>query len=142
MGLSDRIKRWRYVYGWRLRYWWLDTPAGLHTRFMLIGFAGLGVIAEVVTAAVAAARPIPAGQPRQAVVWFVIWLVVALLAAIATYMLASKPKPPTNQPSSTPTTEDGQAVRHHFGTCWSDDSFLLAWKMMGRQAIKSGGGKK
>lgn len=141
MGLIARIHRWRYVYVWRIRYWWLDTPAGLHARFMIVGLAGLGVVGEVVAFAVAAARPTPQEHPREAVVWFVVWLVVALVAAVATYMLAGK-HAPQSQTTSTPTTTDGQSVKRHYGTCWVDDSFLLAWKVVGRAAIKSGGGKK
>lgn len=142
MGLIDTIKRWRYVYGWRLRYWWADTPGGQHARFMLIGFAALGVIGQVVAAAIAATRPVAKDHPREAVVWFVIWLVVALVSAVAAYMLAGRQKAPSTQNASTPTSNDGQSVKHHFGTCWTDDSFLLAWKIVGRTAIKSGGGKK
>ncbi|MDR3444694.1 hypothetical protein [Dyella sp.] len=142
MGLMARVKRWRYVYGWRLRYWWIDTPAGLHARFMLIGFAALGVIGQVVSAAIAAARPVPKDHPHQAIIWFVVWLVIALLAAVASYMLAGKQKAPAAQSADTPTTEDGQSVKRHYGTCWVDDSFLLAWKIVGRDPIKSDGGKK
>lgn len=142
MELIARIKRWRYVYGWRLRYWWADTPAGLHARFMLIGFVALAVIAQVVSATIAASRPAPKEHPREAFIWFVVWLVVALLAAVASYMLAGRQTAPTTQTSDTPTTDDGQSVKRHYGTCWVDDSFLLAWKLVGRDPIKSNGGKK
>lgn len=142
MGLIAHLKRWRYVYSWRLRYWWMDTPGGLHARFMAIGFAFLAVVGQVVKAAIVSARPVPNDRPREALIWFVVWLVVALAAAVAAYMLAGRAKPPTTQNNNTPTSEDGQSVKHHFGTCWSDDSFLLAWKIVGRDPIKSKGGKK
>lgn len=142
MGLIARMRRWRYVYGWRLRYWWIDTPAGLHARFMLVGLAGLVLIAQVVLAVIAATRPVPKDHPHQAIIWFIVYIIIALLAAVAAYMLAGSKTAPATQTGGTPTTDDGQSVKHHFGTNWVDDSFLLAWKLVGRDAIKSDGGKK
>lgn len=142
MGLIARIERWRYVYGWRLRYWWADTSSGLHARFMLVGFAFLAVLGEVVARAIAASRPAPKDHPHEAIIWFIVWIVIALLAAVAAYALAGKQTAPTAQTTDTPTTDDGQSVKHHFGTCWVDDSFLLAWMLVGRDPIKSDGGKK
>jgi hypothetical protein len=142
MELIARIHRWRYVYGWRLRYWWADTPSGLHARFMLIGFAGLVGIWQTVEAAIVASRPVPKDRPHEAIIWFVVYILIALLAAVAAYALAGHQQPPTAQTGSTPTTDDGQSVKHHFGTNWVDDSFLLAWKLVGRDPIKSNGGKK
>jgi hypothetical protein len=40
-----------------------------------------------------------------------------------------------------PTTEDGQAVMRYWGTHWIDDTFQLAWKVVGRDPIKAKGGK-
>ena len=142
MGLIHTLKRWRYVYGWRLRYWWLDTPAGLHARIALALVASLLVIGDTIALVIKLTQPAPPGQPHRAVVWFVVWAVIILVSAIIGYMMASKGRQqaaPTM--GDTPTTDDGQSVRHHFGTCWVDDSFLLAWKLVGRSAIKSKGGK-
>ena len=143
MGLIATLKRWRYVYGWRLRYWWLDTPAGLHTRIGLAVVCSLVVIGGFIASFVKLQQPAPKDEPHQAVVWFVVWAVIILVSAIIGYMMAAGKGQQQAQPTQgdTPTTDDGQSVRHHFGTCWVDDSFLLAWKLMGRSPIKSKGGK-
>lgn len=143
MGLIARIRRWRYVYGWRLRYWWLDTPSGLHTRLGLAVVCSLLVIGNAIALAVKVATPPPKDQPQHAVVWFVVWAVIILVSAIIGFLLAAggAKQQPTAPQGDTPTTDDGQSVRDYFGTCWVDDSFLLAWKLMGRSPIKSKGGK-
>jgi hypothetical protein len=41
-----------------------------------------------------------------------------------------------------PVVEDGAAFHDIFGTVWIDDQYLLAWRNMGTQAIKTKGGKK
>lgn len=142
MGLIAHIRRWRYVYGWRLRYWWLDTPGGLHARIVLALLFSLAIVGDTIAMVIKLAQPAPAAKPHEAVVWFIVWAVIIIVSAIIGYMMASKGRQqvaPTQ--GDTPTSDDGQSVKHHFGTCWVDDSFLLAWKIVGRQAIKSKGGK-
>lgn len=141
MGLIKTLKRWRHVYGWRLRYWWLDTPNGRHARVLLLVLGFFGSIAEVVVWVVRAMQPVPAMQPHQAINWF-----IAIVFGIGVAYLwdltkgkADKGEADNNQ---APTTDDGQSAKHHFGTCWVDDSFLLAWKIVSRDPIKSDGGKK
>jgi len=142
MGLKKKIARLRYVYGWRLRYWWLDTRDGLVTRIALAAVALTGVMGWSVYAVVEMLRPAPAGQPKESIIWFVVYLIVALL--VAAIAIASMPKQKGPQPTAadTPTTTDGQQVVDLFGTGWTDDSFILAWKQMGTEAIQSDGGKK
>lgn len=142
MGLIATLKRWRYVYGWRIRYWWHDTPGGLHARIMLAVLASLAVIGQTIAVVVKMMQPVQPGQPRESIVWFIVWAIVALLAAVVAYAMAPGVKPPTATQADTPTTDDGQSVKHHFGTCWVDDSFLLAWKITGTSPIKTKGGKK
>jgi len=141
MGLIATVKRWRYVYGWRLRYWWLDTASGLHARLALSVIAGIAGVIWAVVLIVTPSAPSRANQPHHAIIWFVVWLIVALLVAVAAYMMMGHPKAPNAQQSDMPTTDDGQSVKHLFGTGWVDDSFLLAWKLVGRSPIKSKGGK-
>lgn len=141
MGLIATIQRWRYIYTWRLRYWWMDTASGMHARLCLSVISGIAGVIWAVMLLIRPTRPVRAEEPHQAIIWFVVWLIVALLIAVAAYMMTGRPKPPAAQQGDTPTTDDGQSVKHHFGTCWVDDSFLLAWKLMGRSAIKSKGGK-
>jgi len=143
MGLMHTLKRWRHVYGWRLRYWWLDTPGGLHARIVLAVMFSLAVITDTIVVIVKMSQPAPPDQPREAVVWFIVWAVIIIVSAIIGYAMAAKGRQqaaPTQ--ADTPTTDDGQSVKHYFGTCWVDDSFLLAWKIVGRDPIKSDGGKK
>ncbi|WP_419669178.1 hypothetical protein ACN28O_03115 [Xylella fastidiosa subsp. multiplex] len=56
--------------------------------------------------------------------------------------VAPKPEPVKPQQAQVPTVQDGQAVKHHFGTVWVGDEFILAWKMQGTIPIKTKGGKK
>lgn len=141
MELKKKIARLRYVYGWRLRYWWLDTRNGLITRYALAVMALIFVMGDAVYLVVKAQQPVPAGQPRESIIWFVVYLIVALV--VAAIAIATMPHPKGQQPTqaSTPTTTDGQQVVDAFGTVWTDDSFILAWKQMGTEAIKASGGK-
>ncbi|HEX7375151.1 MAG TPA: hypothetical protein VF277_09255 [Steroidobacteraceae bacterium] len=72
----------------------------------------------------------------------IIAIILAIVAAILSVALAPKPQPPKPQQGTAPSSEDGQTCRDHFGTVWVDDSFLLAWKQMGTDPIKTSGGKK
>jgi hypothetical protein len=130
-----------YVWAWRVRHWWLDTPAGLQARVSALCLALLGTICAVAGAAVAAANPAPPHAPHQSIVWVVVYLIIAIVLAILAIVLAPKPKQPPAQKGTAPTTDDGQSVRRHYGTGWVDDSFLLAWKLMGTEPIKASGGK-
>lgn len=51
MGLTARLRRWHYVYSWRLRYWWLDTPRGQAAQ-VLVRLTCALVIAAGVTHAI------------------------------------------------------------------------------------------
>lgn len=142
MDLTRRIARWRNVYGWRLRHWWLDTRAGLQAKVML---AVLGLIVTVgmsVRLFFVARAPVDATYPQQSIIVVVVLLIIALLAAVISLATMSKPKPPTPTAATTPTTEDGQSVVDRLGTFWTDDSFILAWKQMPTEPIQSDGGKK
>lgn len=144
MGMTaarDRLSKRARLGMWRLRYWWLDTPAGGTAQVVTCCVAALIVIAQLVRGAVAAVVPPPAGQPIGAY-WWVVQLVILIVAAVVAY--ASRPKPETPKPNAgtSPTVEDGQSVKHHFGTVWVEDEFILAWKVTGTVPIKSKGGKK
>lgn len=143
MGLIARIRhRVGYVWYWRLRYWWLDTRQGMQARLTLAVLGLIGIIGMSVRLFFVTRAPALPGQPRQAIVWVVVYLIIALLVAVIALATMPKPKPPTPQKANTPTTEDGQSVQDHFGTFWVDDSFILAWKQMGTEAIQTSGGKK
>lgn len=142
MGLKKKIARLRYVYGWRLRYWWLDTRNGLITRISLAVMSLVVVLGYSVYAFVEMLRPAHAGAPKESIIWFVVYLIVALLVAVIAIATMPHPKGPQPTKAETPTTQDGQQVVDLFGTGWTDDSFILAWKQMGTEAIQSDGGKK
>jgi len=141
-GIRQRLARWRYVYGWRLRHWYLDTPAGARAQAWLFAAGLLVLVVQLVRMAVAAVLPIIRPAPQQAVIWWVVQLIVMLVMAAVSYATRPKPTSPAVQKAESPSTEDGQFAKHHLGTCWVDDSFILAWKPMGTEKIKSKGGKK
>lgn len=140
MGLIARLRRLNYVYGWRIRYWWLDTPGGAHAHRAVQWVFAAVAIAQLARMALALAEPRVAAQ--EAFYWWVVQIVIAVISAIVSAALRPKPKPPQPQESKAPTTEDGQTVKHHFGEVWVEDEFILAWKPMGTEPIKSKGGKK
>lgn len=71
----------------------------------------------------------------------IVALIIAVIMLVVAFLMMPKPKAAAGQKINSPTVQDGQSVKHHFGTCWVDDTFLLAWKVTGKSAIK-GGGKK
>lgn len=73
---------------------------------------------------------------------WIVSLVLLLISAYVSYASRPKVEPPKPQEADAPSVEDGQAVKHHFGTVWINDEYVLAWKMMGTLPIKTKGGKK
>jgi hypothetical protein len=141
MGLKAAIRRARHVYGWRLRYWWLDTRGGAEARVAALCLAVLVVVAQLIRVSIAALLPPPPGAPVQAVYWWVVQLIILAISAIIAYALRPKVEAPKPNEGQGQTTEDGQAVVRYWGTHWIDDMFLLAWKITGRDPIKGKGGK-
>ena len=152
MGLirDSRASAWlrerRYVWGWRLRYWWMDTEDGERARLTAFCLAVLVVVMQLIRMAVAAVLPEARapGEPAAAVYWWVVQLIILVVAAAMAY--ASRPKVEQAQArqAEVKTVEDGTPVKDYLGTCWieHEDNFLLAWKVVGQDAIKSDGGKK
>lgn len=141
MGLIARIQRLAYVWGWRIRYWWLDTPAGEAAHWWLFAGAGLVFIVQLVHLFTAAAPP-QSDAPLLSVVWWVWQLVILVVAAAISYAMRPKTEQPQAQDDHAPTVQDGRAVKDYFGDNWIDDPFELAWKIVGRDKIKTKGGKK
>ena len=142
MGLITRARRLHYVWSWRLRYWWLDTPAGAQAQMGVLAFAALVVIIQLIRMAMAALVPPSPGEPAKAIYWWVVQLIIAIVSAIISYAMRPKVEEQKPQAGEAPSTQDGQAVKDHFGTVWVEDEFILAWKMMGTDRIRSNGGKK
>lgn len=140
MGMIAFQRRANWWY-WRARHWWFDQRGGRIAQ-------GVALVLSLLLAGVQLGRVgletanLAHGEPQQAVVWWVVQLIVMVVAAVISYALTPKQSAPTPQTSDAPTIEDGQTTIHHLGTCWVDDSFILAWKQMGTIPIKTKGGKK
>lgn len=138
MGLMDRINL-RIL---RARYWYLDTDAGKRAQVAVFATSVVLLIAQIVwlsVSAVIATRsetPVSASWP----VW-VVQLIIAVISAIISYALRPKIEPPKPGEMNSPTVEDGRAIPEVHGTVWIEDEFLLAWKVVGRVPIKTGGKK-
>lgn len=141
MGLMARLKHRWYVWSWRVRFFWLDTREGEYLSLSLCGLGAVIAIAKLAQMYVIASTPAPPGQPQKAIYAWVYQLIVMLISAAVSYAMRPRPQAPTPTKGEAPVTDDGQAVVHHFGECWIDDEFILAWKQMGTEAIKAKGGK-
>jgi hypothetical protein len=86
--------------------------------------------------------PLPPDAPAAAVAPWLIYLLVAVVAAAVAYAMAPKAEAPAPEQEKAPTVEDGLAVPEVYGTCWIDQEYILAWKIMGRDKIRTKGGKK
>lgn len=142
MGLTQRLKRWHYVWSWRARYWWLDTRSGEIAHWVLFYLGILFSLVQIVRMLLTATVPPPPGEPVKSVYWWVVQLVILIISAAISYAMRPKPQAPEPAKVEAPTVEDGQSVKHHFGTVWVEDEFILAWKLMGTIPIKTKGGKK
>lgn len=136
-----RARRWRYVYGWKLRYWWCDTEHGEQSRIGLFCIAVLVMIIQLIKLFVAAVLPPPPDEPVKAVYWWVVQLIIAIVSAIISYAMRPKPEPAKPVDGKAPVTEDGQSALEVYGEYWIEDEFVLAHQVVGRQPIKSGGKK-
>ncbi|MEN1942650.1 hypothetical protein WCE55_02160 [Luteimonas sp. MJ293] len=145
MGLIGHIRHRADVWSWRVRYWYLDTPAGARARVGGFVAACMVLVLQMVRMAVSGLLPALQPQaPAQAVYWWVWQLVILIVSAAISYALRPKAQQPQEQKHDPPTVEDGTAAKDYFGTCWidHDDNFLLAWQMVGRDPIRTKAGKK
>lgn len=136
------LRRLHYVWSWRLRYWWLDTPGGERVRLATCAVGALVFVVQVTRLFVMPVVAPAPGEPQKSVYWWLVQLAVMLVSAYISYASRPQVEAPKPQEADVPTVEDGQAVKHHFGTVWISDEYVLAWKMMGTKAIKTKGGKK
>ncbi|MGO1072330.1 hypothetical protein [Lysobacter sp. CA199] len=131
-------RRLYYVWSWRSRYWWMDTRGG---RIANLVVAAAFALLFVLLCLDKMVHPAPPDEPQKAIVWWV-QLIIMVVAALVSYAMAPKPKPPEAQQFKAPVTQDGTFLRRHYGTCWMDDSFIAACKQMGTDKIRKKGGKK
>jgi hypothetical protein len=132
------LRRFRYVYGWRLRHWWFDTRSGALARraagvCFALGGLWLGLRALL--------QPAAHGQ-QQAFLWWV-QLIIMAVSMLASYMLSrTSTTKPEVQSYDMPTVEQGTALKRIYGTYRIKSPVILAWKSAGTTPIKSSGGKK
>ena len=142
MGLIDRARYRLDDWRWRLRYWWLDTRSGAQAHLYAFALAVFVVIVQLIRLALAAMVPPPPGEPVKAVYWWVVQLIILVVSAAISWALRPKTEQPKPAAGDAPTTQDGQAVKDYLGTCWVEDEFVLAWKIVGTDKIRTKGGKK
>lgn len=142
MGLIASLRRLHYVWSWRIRFWWLDTRQGEWAHWALLALGLLIVLMQLVRVFVAATVSPSPGEPARAVYWWVVQIIIAIVAAAISYAMRPKPQSAAPTQADVPTTEDGLAAKHYFGECWVEDEFQLAYKVVGRDPIKTKGGKK
>lgn len=136
-----------YVHVARLhlaRFWALPS----RERWVRLGLVaiGLAVFALLVWEQVAprAVALGPDGQPVviQAAINIAIQIAILILSALISYALSPKPKPPEKAEFKAPVVDDGKGIVRLYGSCWFDDSMVLAFKQMGTTKIRAKGGKK
>lgn len=132
MTLQKTLGRFLYVWGWRLRYFWLDTKAGMRCRWGLAAVLCLWAAWQ----AVSAARGWAADEPVQA---FWVQIVIMIVSILISYALTPKTPDSVDQPGQAPRVEDGAGVRMVFGEVWITDPMVIGWRKMGTQTIR---GKK
>lgn len=144
MGLIARSQHRLGVWRWRARYWWMDTRGGEMARVALFCLMVFVAVCELIKMFIAGATPPQPGEVvvQKAIYWWVVQLIIAIVAAVVSYAMRPKPKPPQAQKNEAPSTEDGQSVVHHGGTCWVGDEFIQVWKPLKPVPIKSKSGKK
>ena len=140
MGLIAAIRRAGYTWYWRARHWYMDTQGGREAKVALFVLGCCAVVVQVTRMTVSALSA-PAAGTQHAVVWWVVQIITTLVAALIIYATMPKVEAPKPTEGDGPTVEDGRAVPEAHGTVWIEDEFMLAYKVVGRVPIKSGGKK-
>lgn len=137
---KGRIRRFAYVWGWRLRYWWMDTPWGQRTHMLSLCLSLFVLVASLGKFGIEG-WGYAHGERLVAPFDWVVFLITAAISGILSYALRPKTEAPPAPEQKAPVVEDGLAVDDYFGTNWIDSPALLAWKITGRSPIKHKGGK-
>lgn len=136
------LSRLWYVYSWRVRFWWLDTPAGDMARrgtALLLALAGLAwAIAQLLVPPPA----LDATAPRQAFYWWVQLAIMVVSMIVSALLTKTDQTKPEVQTPDIPTTEEGTAIKRIYGTVRISEPQVLAWQSAGTTPIKAKGGKK
>lgn len=140
--LPARIDRWR----WLLRYWVLDKyPDQLRwVAFYLACLASFGMVVLLVHTLQRAVRIVDGRLlvTADGGATIIIQIIIMIVSIAITYAMRPKTEPVKPQEGTIPDVEDGTSIYRIYGEEWIDDSFILGWKNLGTEAIKSKGGKK
>lgn len=142
MGLMQRLKRWQYVYSWRLRYWWFDTDSGKRAQRAVFILSCLFCLFLLVQKTVDVYVGVTNDTVSLAIAPWVIWVIQILVSLAISYATRPRIEGAKPQEQDVPKTKDGSAAIHAFGEVWVDDSFQLAHKNLRPIPIKTKGGKK
>lgn len=72
----------------------------------------------------------------------IIQIIIFVVSLAISYAMRPKTEQVKPQEGKVPDVEDGTAYDRIYGDVWVEDSFILGWKNLGTEAIKSKGGKK
>lgn len=135
-----RCKAWY----WRARYWWMDTDEGKRAHVVTFCLLVLVVLIQFIRMGIEALLPRPADEPSKAIYWWVVQIIIAVVAAVVAYAMRPKFETPKAKEIEAPSVQDGTAAKDYLGTFYieHDDNFLLDWKVVGRDPIRTKGGKK
>lgn len=73
---------------------------------------------------------------------WVIQLIIVIISALISYAMRPKVPDPTFAEAVAPTAEDGKSKVRIYGTVWTEDENICAWKKDGTEDIYPKGGKK
>src|SRR5690606_118173 len=136
------LRRLWYVASWRVRYWWLDTRAGLVAQLLVsLAFVVVGCWSAwrgYTTVVDFRGGEIPTNHAIANWVVYAIMFVVSIIVSLA---LAPSIKGSPAQKGQVPVVEDGAVIRRIYGPVWIKDPVMLAFKPTGTVAIRKKAGK-
>src|SRR5690606_13545115 len=136
------LRRLWYVASWRVRYWWLDTRAGLVAQLLVsLAFVVVGCWSVWMSIRRAIDATPAAGDPVHAAFDWWVYAIMFVVSIIVSLALAPKIKGAPPQKVQVPVVEDGAVIRRIYGPVWIKDPIMLAFKPTGTVAIRKKAGK-
>lgn len=134
------LRRLCYVASWRVRYWWLDTRAGLVAQAVL-SLVHLGLAVWFASRGYQAWQDPPAQPIVHAIADWIVYAIMFVVSALVSMALAPKPKNAEAQRVEVARVEDGATLKRIYGPVWIDDPIVIGDKPMGTDAIRKRAGK-
>ncbi|WFC43262.1 hypothetical protein [Pseudoxanthomonas sp. SE1] len=132
--------------GWLMRYWVMDK---YHDQlrwyvFFIACSISVAIGAVLVHTATRYASSDAYGDTVRADggATIIIQIIIFVVSLAISYAMRPKVEQAKPQEGKVPDVEDGTAYDRIYGEVWVDDSFILGWKNLGTEAIKSKGSKK